>query len=281
MIDALRPDLALCLALDDEAPAATRLIAAERAARYGALSPDRLRAVYTALTAAGERGDAPALDHARRFAAIGQPGTAAERVARIGAFADAFGGPLQGGFGLAARLVLPAVREIEPDPSLAGSAPLVARLLIAAGDSRAARPWSKLVSGSEERSLHLLLALAAPREEVAPDQMDAALPPLYVMLASALGEPLAPADWAGLPAAAWTVEGPPSPPPAAWLDLAEAARAKRVGETALAAIMVASPAGALSADPVALFAVVSGLKQVGLAAEARRLAVEAALAAGL
>jgi hypothetical protein len=101
------------------------------------------------------------------------------------------------------------------------------------------------------------------------------------MLASTLGEPLAPADWARLPAAAWTVADPPSPPPAAWLDLAEGAQAKRIGETALAAIMVASPAGTLSVDPVAPFSTVSGLKQVGLAADARRLAVEAALAAGL
>jgi hypothetical protein len=72
------------------------------------------------------------------------------------------------------------------------------------------------------------------------------------MLASTLGEPVAPADWARLPAAAWTVAGPASP-----------------------------PAGTLSADPVALFSAVSGLKQVGLAGDARRLAVEAALAAGL
>ena len=281
VVDALRPDLALCLALDEEAPAATRLAAAERAARYGALSPDRLRALYSALTVADERGDAPALNHSRRLAEIGRPGTAAERVARITRFADAFASPQEGGFGLAARLVLPALLEIEPDSSVAGAAPLVARLLIAAGDGRAARRWSKLVSGSEEPSLCLLLAFAAPREELVSDQTGAPLPPLYVMLASALGEPLAPADWARLPAAAWTVAGPPAPPPAAWLDLAEAVRAKRIGETALAAIMVASPAGALSADPVALSAAVSGLRQAGFAADARRLAVEAALAAGL
>jgi len=93
--------------------------------------------------------------------------------------------------------------------------------------------------------------------------------------------PPVPADWARHPAAAWTAAGPPSPPAAAWLDLVEAARAKRIGETALATILVASPAGGLSADPVGLFTAVSGLKQVGLAADACRLAVEAALAAGL
>jgi len=101
------------------------------------------------------------------------------------------------------------------------------------------------------------------------------------MLASALGEPLPAVDLAALPAAAWTAAGPPSPPPAALLDLAEAARLKRTGETVLAAIMVASPSGTLSSDPVAIFTAVSALKQVGLPGDARRLAVEAAFAAGL
>src|SRR4029077_16522373 len=101
---------------------------------------------------------------------------------------------------------------------------------------------------------------------------------VVVVLARSRGAPLAPTDWAGLPAAAWNVAGPPSPPAAAWLDLAEAARAKRIGDTVLGLIIAASPAGTLSAAPVALFTAVSGLTQVGLAADARRLAVEAALA---
>ena len=73
----------------------------------------------------------------------------------------------------------------------------------------------------------------------------------------------------------------PSPPPAAWFELAEAARAKRIGETVLAAILVASPAETLATDPISLFAAASGLREVGLEADARRLAVESAVAAGL
>jgi hypothetical protein len=49
----------------------------------------------------------------------------------------------------------------------------------------------------------------------------------------------------------------------------------------LAAIIVGSRGGMLSTDPMALFTAVSALRQVGLATDARRLAVEAALAAGL
>lgn len=55
----------------------------------------------------------------------------------------------------------------------------------------------------------------------------------------------------------------------------------RRAEAALEAIMIASRAGILATDPVAPFAAVSGPAQIGLESDARRLAVEAALAAGL
>jgi hypothetical protein len=174
-----------------------------------------------------------------------------------------------------------AVREIEPDTSLVASAPLAARLLIAAGDIGAARRWKDLVPDKKERSLDLLLALAAPPEERVPDRADGQPPLLFMALASALGEPLSPLAWAMAPAEAWTDAGPSSPPVAAWLDLGEAARAKRIGETVLAAVIVASPAEMLSTNPVALSTAVSALKEVGLTDDARRLALEAALAADL
>ena len=277
----LRPDLALCLALDDEAPAEARLNAAERAARYGALSPDRLRSLYTTLAVPGELNAGGALDHARQFAAIGRARNSAERMARIAGFIDALRSSEAAGLNLAARLVLPNLREMEPDSSLAGSAALTARLLLAAGDTGAAQRWSELVSTEQQGLLGLLFALTLPREEIVVDQADASPPVLFLGLASALGEPLPPTVWAGVPPDLWTVAGPASPPSAAWLDLTEAARGKRIGETVLAALIVASPGDTLSTDPMALFIAVSALRQVGLATDAHRLAVEAALAAGL
>jgi hypothetical protein len=279
LVETLPPDLALCLALDEETPAATRLVAAERAALFGALPADRLRALYSALSSAGQPSDR--LDHATRLAAIPEATTAAERLRRIAAFANALGGPNKAGFALAARLVLPILRDIAPDPSLGASAPIAARLLIAAGDGRAARGWVALVPGSEGASLRLLLGLATGDEEATPEHPQTPLSPLVLALFAALGEPLGSAEWTRLPEAAWTVAGPPSAPPAAWLDLAEAAAAKRIGETVLGAILVAAASGPLTTDPVSLFTAVSGLKRIGLDADARRLAVESALAAGL
>jgi hypothetical protein len=279
LIEALRPELALCLALDEEAPPATRLASAERAALFGALAPDRLGALYSALASAEQPKDVPALDHARRFAAIAESEATADRLARIVSFAE----PLArqaAGFVLAARLVAPALHQIEPDPSLAAWATEVSRLLIAAGDSQEAQLWSGLVSEVEGRSLRALLTLATGRQ-APPDLPEAQPTLLFAALSGALGQPVPSADWARLPAAVWTGVGPSPSASAAWLILAEAARAKRVGATILSALLVAAPAGALSSDPVTLYTAVSGLRQIELEADARRLAVEAALAARL
>jgi len=277
LVESLRPDLALCLTRNAEAPAGTRLAAAERAAWFGALPPDRLRALYTDNNGGGEPSDEPALDHSRRFAAIEGAVTETGRLHQIVGFAEAFGASQPASFTLGAQLVLPALRQIEPDPGLVGSAALVSRLLLAAGDIRAARRWSALVSGTEAPALRFLLALATGSEE----PVESVSVRVLVALSAALGQPVPPADWVRLPEASWAGSGAPSPPAAAWLDLAEAAQAKRIGETLLAAVIVAAPTGALPTDPVALFTAVSGLKRVGLDADARRLAVEAALAAGL
>jgi hypothetical protein len=277
VIDTLRPDLALCLALDEEAPAGARLTAAERAARFGALPPERLSALYTAMAGGGEPGADSAFDRARRFVTIGQATAPAERLGRITGFVDGFDALQPGGFALAARLVLPALREIEPGPGFAAAAPIATRLLIAGGDTRAARRWSALTSGSEARFLRFLLALATGSDE----RPQAPPDPVLLALAAALGQPISPADWVQLPEAFWAAASAASPPSAAWLALTEAARTRRIGETVLATMMVAAPAGTISTDPVALYTAVSGLRQVGLEADARRLASEAALAAGL
>jgi hypothetical protein len=153
-------------------------------------------------------------------------------------------------------------------------------LLIAAGDGQEAQLWSGLVSEVEGRSLRALLTLATGRQ-APPDLPEAQPTLLFAALSGALGQPVPSADWARLPAAVWTGVGPSPSASAAWLILAEAARAKRVGATILSALLVAAPAGALSSDPVTLYTAVSGLRQIELEADARRLAVEAALAARL
>lgn len=287
LIETLRPDLALTLARDEAAPMPTRILAAERAARFGALAPKALGELYrnSASPEAGAKDD-PALVRARRFAAIANADETGDRLARILAFAEAFGGE-PGGRLLAARLVAPALRDIAPDPALAASSAAAARLLLGAGDAAAARRWVALAPDQDLAGLRVLLRLATPgksatAESASAEPAAAPIDPTHQAIAAtllaALGEPLAAAR---LPTAAWTATGRPAVATAPWLDLAAAAAAKRVGETVLAAALVAAPDGNLTPDPVLLAAAVSGLVRVGCSAEAHRLAVEAALAAGL
>jgi len=283
LVARLRGDLAAVVALDDKAPAETRVLAAERATATGALPVDRLRRLYGSVAEEEANGAASAaLDRARRFAAILAAPDPVERLGRIVAFTENFPDREAGGFLLAARVVAAPLHEIGPDPTVAGAAAPAARLALAAGDYEAARHWIEIdPAGAPELGTVLALATGQPatsQPAAGPSGTGGARGPMLLAVRSALGDPIAPAEWTRLPAAAWAVPGLPAAPPAAWLDLSDAAGAKRVGEAALAAVLVAAPQGGLAKDPVALHSAVEGLRRIGLTSEARRLAAEAALA---
>src|SRR5216684_4562798 len=84
-------------------------------------------------------------------------------------------------------------------------------------------------------------------------------------------------------AQAWLahVDGAAMPDLAVWTRQQEAANGKRVGETVLLTLLLARAGDHLSGEPIVLSRAVAGLKAVGLESEARALALEAALAAGL
>ncbi len=277
LIATLSPDLALALALDKAAPAAIRLAAAERAARLGALPPARLAALYTSL--AGTSGADPAFAQARRFAAIAKAAGPGDQIARIIAFARDFAGPGGDGLTLAARMVMPQLHAVAPDPALASAAASVARLALAAGAMDLARRWSALSSGAERRKLDFVLALAASDKGSTGNTgaQDVGPPALRIALLAALGRPIPAQAWPGLPARAWSVGAPPGPPLAPWLALS-ATPEKQIGATVLASLLFAGATGKLSHDPLVLNAAIRGIERAGLDVAARRIAVEAALA---
>jgi hypothetical protein len=281
LVHRLSPELALAVARDEKAPPATRLLAALRAARFGALRMQRLRALL--LSEAGASPGDPASSPARGFAAISAASDTADRLTRVMAFAR--GLARSDRFTLGARVVAPTLREIPPNPSLAASALGAARLSLAVGDSAQAQRWVTLVPATERRMLRLLFHLAEVPSDAAEssdsDVAEIAHSVLSLALFAGLGKPVPPAAWVVLPPPSWTVTDRLAAPAASWLDLAEAAQAKRIGETVIAAIIVASFQGKLSTDPVVLYTVISSLERIGLESEARRLALEAALAAGL
>jgi hypothetical protein len=102
---------------------------------------------------------------------------------------------------------------------------------------------------------------------------------LLASLLSALGEaggPLLAAKVAAEP----PTEGVAAPHAGLLLGLADAAANGRVGETVLLAVLALAEAGP-AADPFALGTAVQALHRIGLNIEARRLALEGALAHGL
>ncbi len=281
LVSGLSPALAFSLAQDEKAAPETRILAALRAARFGAFGAKPLRALFSA--APGALPPGPKFSPARRFAAIAKAANPAERLARISEFARRFG--RDGSFVLAARLLAPSLRAIEPDPSLAASALDAARLSLAAGERRRAERWTALVPASEGRRLALLLHLAQKPGEAGEnreqDSAEVAQSVLSLALFAGLGKAVSTEAWLRLPPPSWTAAGRLEAPAVSWLDLAEAARAKRIGETVLEAIIVAGSGGRLSTDPFVLYTAVSSLRRVGLIGAARRLALEAALGSGL
>ena len=71
------------------------------------------------------------------------------------------------------------------------------------------------------------------------------------------------------------------PQPALWRSLDIATQNIRVGETILLSLLVLGESGPAQANPTVLHKVIKSLRTIGLEEEARALAVEAAVAAGL
>lgn len=285
-------------ATSDKLPIAARLAAGEKAAAFGALPPAGLGLLYGAYQAKPEEqgvllksGKLPDDPRSRAIlydlARTSDPG--AMRVAALAPLiADA---RRRGTFMTMARLVAPLVGELQPAPEYQSFAGDAARVLLAARDDDRAAPWVELAGRPE---LHVIagFARAAGGEDSAPPPLRAAIAALtaldpvaaprqadlLVSLAAALGEPASSLDLATILRAPHQGTLPNG---ALWLDQEQAAKAQRVGETVLTTLVLAAAGDRLSAEPIVLAQAIAGLEAVGLDADARALAVEAALDAGI
>jgi hypothetical protein len=75
--------------------------------------------------------------------------------------------------------------------------------------------------------------------------------------------------------------GAGAPDPALWFNLGDAAGNRRIGETVLLSLYALGSDGPGGANPIILSRAIASLRQVGLDAEARTIAIEAAIAAGV
>jgi hypothetical protein len=295
---AASPSALLAYVANDDLPALQRLPAAERAALLGALAPDALATLYQAIEIkpteeqAALKDDKPPDAHQRAILySVARSGEPAEtREAAIAAlFAD---GRKRGAFPLTARLVAPALTELDPASANAAFAADAARALLVAGQADAAQRWIDAANTPELRALAWLAgsaasgnadtaallkdaiaALASRDSGAAPAQAD-----LLVALAASFNAQIGTLDWAPLIAPPHSALMPSA---AFVVDQEQAAAAKRPGETVLSSILIVESAGALTSEPLLLWQAIAGLRAVGREADARALAVEAAIDAGV
>ncbi|CAO3441689.1 hypothetical protein [Azospirillum argentinense] len=288
---------------------ATRVTAAERAAAALFLDSRRLAEAYRAAPAKGDEllrlKDAAARDRTARTRALVQQAMLAamageRRVELAGLALELLDPPMLAG--PVGAVVADMLDTLSPTPDAAGLAPAAARLCFALGRADTGKRWYDLaLRGRPTAEVARLWPLALIA--LGPPPGGGALG-----LAGWLDESLRGADLeararvagqlallqamgVAVPGEAWrrtTVSDDEAPmtadsrpamaDPALWQRLTEASADRRVGETALAALLLLGEAGPAGTPPAVVARVVGALRAVGLDNDARAIAREAAAA---
>jgi hypothetical protein len=210
-----------------------------------------------------------------------------------------------------ARVYHRILKEFQPTQNLVWFAPEAARALLAAGDGPAATIWFNVLRTTgiiNEKAAALrdqLMPLARLTGNVADEEWSTTKldgwwraetatseekpvdierthkrATLLYNLLEAQGDPVPARRWEAL------LDGPPQsstvmPQSALWRSLNKATDEVKKAETVLLAMLALGQAGPTQVNPTVLRQVVTSLRLVGLAQEARALALEAAVAEGL
>jgi len=299
-LDASGPAILAAIAVNEAFPIDARLRAAEAAVAAHAIAGEGLANLYDGVTlnpretadamAFAERERGPrargALFKVIKSQTAGLP--RAEAISKAMQIAE------RRGVAIAfRRAVLDLTLEIPPAAESAPHAGLIARLLLGEGRTQEASRWFDLLrpgsgAGDTGASLAPLLYLggAADRNLISPealrswrDAQGAAGSPRVLSRTRLLAELL---DGLGVSSTELTTSGVAAAvaAPAQLIRLSRASSQRHVGETVLLAAAVLNESS-LRDNPTAIGAVVRALRDAGLADDARRVALDAALAAGL
>jgi hypothetical protein len=296
-------------------PSEQRLEAAERAEAMGVLETKVLRDIYTGMTFPKDQ-----LDKALSIAQSEKTATSrallyarASRETVPTALAQIVQQALILARGSAryqtqARVYRDMVMGLPPSRDLLWLAPEAARALLATGPATQANAWFDILRASavlDEQSQRMrdrLLPLARIAGVIqdpdwsadavgnwykAASAIEGANPPdpddvraqaiMLFNLLEATGDTVPDAQWEKTISGGSTVV----PNAALWRQLQSASIAGRVGETIMLSSVALGPGSTGEADPTVLRFVVESLRGVGLVNEARALAVEAAVSAGI
>lgn len=313
-LDVASPALLVALVGYDKADAEIRLTAAERAVRYGALPPELLAEAYTAAEIpeaqrAGLMANIVAgKDKSVRAAALvyqaaratTEPKTRAELIKRAYDLAMARDQLL-----VTAAVYKPLLNNLVPNEGSISAAPAVIRLALAAGETGAARLWRNILlalpperdnAGEIAAEAWPLLLIAGEDGEWRDSRYEAwlaaqnDLPPAertnraaqLLTLVEAAGIAVPPERWDSLlTAAASNDRRGAAPSMAVWRNLQRASTAKAKAETVALSLAMLGGNGSLDVDGQSLATALAALRDLGLGAEARQIALEAALLRGL
>lgn len=312
------PAVLKTIATSPNAEAALRIDAAERAEAMGALDTDVLRQLYAGVTFTKETLDTAlsqaSIERTSLSRALLYRKALVESIATAKAeiLAQVFKLAREGGlFQSMARVYHRILKDLPATQDLVWFAPEAARALLAAGDGASAEIWFNVLrtTGIVDEKAAALRDQLAPlarltghtsdedwsttkldawwkaetaTSEEKPVDIEAAHTRATLMysLLEALGDPVPARRWEAL------LDGPPQsstvmPQSALWRSLNKAVDEVKRGEVVLLGMLALGQAGPTQVNPIVLRQVVTSLRLVGLSNEARALALEAAVAAGL
>ncbi|WP_341704541.1 hypothetical protein [Ferrovibrio sp.] len=312
-LDVAPPALLAALAGYDKAEAELRLEAAEQAAAYGALPAAALGEAYAGLAipeaaraamAGGksrETGPRAAAYLYQSVQSAADPATRIDLLQRAWDLAQTRNLALP-----TAALYRPQLAALAPAENAAAAAPAIIRMALAAGETETARRWGAMLmlmpperdrAGDLAAAAWPLLLLAGDDNgEWRDSRFDAwlatldALPPaernaraaLLLVLAEGAGVAVPAERWDGLltAAAEKSATGQPQASLAVWRNLLRSVSANARAESLALALALLGPDGTAQADGQSLATALGALRSVGLTAEARQVALEAALLRG-
>jgi hypothetical protein len=312
-LEAATPALLVGLAGYDKAEAEVRLMAAERAVQYGALTPDLLGEAYaSAEIPEAQRNTllaniAAGKDKSVRAAALLYQATRATTDARTRAdlIKQAYTLAVSRDLLLVTAAVYkPLLNNLVPNENSIAAAPAVIRMALAAGETGTARLWRNILLAlpPERDNAGEIAAEAWPLLLIAGEDGDwrdsryeawmaaqAELPPAernsraaqLLTLAEAAGINVPAEKWDNLLTAAAGNDRRGSPSVAVWRNLQRANAAKAKAETVALALAMLGGRGSLEIDGQGLASALGALRDQGLVAESRQIALEAALLRGL
>lgn len=304
------PGVLAALAQDRSLDPAARLAAAEEAAATGSLTIEQLQEAYTGITFPPGGLDDPLAASAREAGPMGRAllyqatGATTDLQARARLLQAALErARLQGGYLLAVPANMTYLQPLPPGASLAWFAGDAGRALYVAGRYEQANAWLALAQSKGQgngagdpaaAALAVYARIAGVGDPLAWDpasleawrqsagSSDGAQRLLAIF--EGLGEPMG-GGWQMIGQAAGTGSAKgnrtAAADPALLFNLGDAAAAHRIGETVLLSLYALGPEGPAGCNPLALARVIAALRQVGLDSEARAIAIEAAVAAGV